>query len=94
MQDDVDDVEIVPFGMIGDTLDGLGGYSMAHAFRHVTPRLVRHFIHITVRTRQVTSAVDLQDELTEGDGRVSCFSNCSHIEVDHWPRRRMPCDLG
>lgn len=71
MQDDVDDVETMPFGMVGDALDGLGGDSMAHAFRHVTPRLVRHFVHITVRTRQVTPAVDLQDELTEGDRQVS-----------------------
>jgi hypothetical protein len=66
MQDNVDEFESVPAGMVGNAPDGLGGYRVAHALRHVPPRLVRHFVDITVRARQIAPAVNLQDELAEG----------------------------
>jgi hypothetical protein len=94
VQDDVDDIETMPLSMIADALDSLGGYSMAHAFRHVAPRLIRHFVNVTVRTRQVAPAVDLQNELAERERRVSCFPDGSHIEVEQRPRRGMSRDLG
>lgn len=48
MQDDIDAFKSVPSCVLGDALDGLGGYSEAHSPRHFPPRLIRHFIHITV----------------------------------------------
>ena len=48
MEDDVDADETVLFGVLGDALDGFLSYSLAHAFRHVPPGMIRHLIDIAV----------------------------------------------
>jgi hypothetical protein len=93
VQDDVDAVEVVALGVVGDALDSLGGYRIAHAHRHAPPRLVRHFVHVAVRARQVAATMHLQDELPERDWPVARFPDGCHIEVEQRPGRGMARDL-
>lgn len=48
MEDDVDAVEPVVFCVLGYALDGFLGYIPAHAFRHLPPGLISHFVDIAV----------------------------------------------
>ena len=85
MHDDVNAVQGVLPGMLGNALDGFGGYRLAHALRHAPPRLVRHFVHIAVRTRQVAPAMHLQDELPERDRPVARLPDGRHVEIEQRP---------
>ncbi len=82
VQDDVDALEPVRGRVVGDALDGLGGHGGAHPLGQLPPGLVRHLVDVTVRTRQIAAAVDLQDELPEGHGLVACGPDLCHVQVE------------
>ena len=55
----------------------------------MTPRLIRHFVDVAVRTRQIATTVDLQDELPEGNRLVASPPHFPYVEVEQRPRSRM-----
>jgi hypothetical protein len=85
VEDDVEADETVVLCVLSDALGGFLSYSPAHAFRHVPPGLIRHFVDIAVRTRQITTTVYFQDKLPEGCRPVSCRAYRCHVEVEQRP---------
>jgi hypothetical protein len=51
VQDHLDAGEVVRFGVLGDAADGRVRHRPAHPLGQVPPRLIRHLVHVTVRTR-------------------------------------------
>lgn len=90
MQDDVNALEAVPADVLGDALDGFAGHEGTHPPGKPPPALIRHFIHVAVRARQITATVDFQNKLPEGKGTVPRGPDFRHIEVEYWPRGWMP----
>jgi len=70
--------------MFPDTRSSVFRDLIRHAFGLVTPRLVSHFIHITIVAGQVTPAVDLNDELPKGGGAPAIRLECRDVE-SRWP---------
>lgn len=89
VKDDVNALQTVAFRVLGNALDGFLSYPTAHALRHLPPRLIRHLIDVAVRTRQITTTVDFQDELPERDGLVPGGAYRGHVQVEQRPRRGM-----
>jgi hypothetical protein len=58
VQDDVDAGEAVLTGVLGNALNGSVGHGGTHSLGQPTPALIRHFIDITVRARQIAATVD------------------------------------
>jgi hypothetical protein len=58
VQDDVDARQVVPVRVLGDPRDGLVGHRSAHSLGQRPPALIRHFIHIAVRTRQIAATMN------------------------------------
>jgi hypothetical protein len=71
VQDDLHAAQIVRGGVLGDAANGCGGYRRGHALRLLLPGSLCHFVHITVRTRQIAATVYLEDELLEWDPPVA-----------------------
>jgi hypothetical protein len=82
VQDDVDALQPVLRRVAGDALDGLGGHGGAHPLGQLPPRLIRHLVDVAVRARQIAAAVNLQDELPEGNGPVSRCPDLCHVQVE------------
>jgi hypothetical protein len=82
VQDNVDAREGVLTGMLGNTLYGLADHRVVHSLGQSAPALICHFIDIAVRAGQITSTVDFQDKLPKGDGLMSRFPDCVHIELE------------
>jgi hypothetical protein len=82
VQDDVNIREGVPIHVLGNALDGFGRYRRPHSLRKLPPRLICHFIDVTVRAGQVASTVNFKDELPEGNGLMPCRPDLCHVEVE------------
>jgi hypothetical protein len=89
VQDDVDAVQAVALDMLGNALDGLAGHRRAHPLGQLSPGLVGHFVDVAVRAGQIAAALDLQDELPEGDGLMARGPGQHHIEVEERPLGRV-----
>ena len=89
VQDDVDGAKAVPGRMLGDPLDGLIGYRLAHPPGQAPPSLIRHFIHIAIRARQIATTMNLQDELLEWHRLMSGRPDHRHVEIEKRPPRRL-----
>src|SRR5487761_918568 len=59
---------LVTADVLADAHRGTVGDLRRHPARTVPPGLIRHLVHIAVVTREITPAVDLDDELAEGIG--------------------------
>ena len=82
MQNDINARQPVPFCVLGNALDGLSDYRLAHSLWEPSPALVRHFIDVAIGARKVATAVHLEDELSEGNGLKSRFPDLRHVEVE------------
>jgi hypothetical protein len=58
VQDDVDALQAVPVRVFRNALDGSADHRLAHSLWQRPPALIRHFIHIAVRTRQITTTMN------------------------------------
>ena len=90
VQDDVHIGKAVPLGVLGDAFHGRVGCRPAHALRQATPPLIRHFVHIAVRTGQITATMDLQDKLPIWDRFEAGRPNLCYVEVEQRPGSGMP----
>lgn len=88
VQDDVDGGEGVPFHMLGDAFDGLIGYRLAHPPGQAPPALVRHFIDIAIRARQIATTMHFQNELLEWHRLMSGGPDRRHVEIEKRPPGR------
>lgn len=89
VQDDVNVLQSMAFGMLGNARDGLASHVPAHSFRHPAPRLVGHLIDIAICARQIATAMNLQDELPERHGFISRGAQRGHVQIEQGPGRRM-----
>jgi hypothetical protein len=58
VQDDIDARQAVPLRVLGNARDGLSDHRPAHPPWLLPPALIRHFIHVAVRARQITATMD------------------------------------
>jgi hypothetical protein len=71
---------LVTAGVLADAHRGTAGDLHRHPARTVTPRLVRHLVHIAVVTREIAPTVDLDDELAEGNGPPTAGYKTGYIK--------------
>jgi hypothetical protein len=91
MQDNVYGGKIMMLDMFCYALDGFSGYSGRHPPRQIPPGLVSHLVYVAIRAGQVAAAMDLQDELLEGNGFVSALPHTRYAGIQQRPGSLMPC---
>ena len=89
VQDDIDGGQAMLFHVLGNTLNGSASDPLAHSPGLPAPSLVRHFIDIAIRARQVTTAMNFQDELLEGDRLMPGRPDRRQVEVEDRPPGRV-----
>lgn len=92
VQDDIHAAQIVRGRVLGDAVNGRGGYRRGHALRLLFPGNLGHFVHVAVRARQVAAAVHLEDELLKRDPAVALLAHRRDVEVLDRPGGRMCSD--